>query len=159
MSIGLELKSKCLSCPANQCHFKQNYQYLTFIDETQPNNNSGLGGIGRNKGILGFLGGALCCFPLNYRMLALAKFGAKVPGGQASIALAALALGIAGAFADLAVPTPAVTMPKKIWGVKVPPFHLDDNFVVPVVSGYACTKVFQALGWQQHLELARFLVV
>ena len=102
----------------------------------------------------------MCCVPLNYHILSIAKFGGEgVPGGKATLALASLALGVAGAFADLAVPTPALTMPKKIWGVRVPPFHLDDNFVVPIVSGYACTKVFQALGWQQNLALARFLIV
>jgi len=121
---------------------------------------NGLGGLGRNKGFLGFLGGAACCFPFNYRILSIAKFGADgVPGGQASLALASLALGMAGAFADLAVPTPALTMPKKIWGVKVPPLHLDDNFVVPMVSGYACTQVFKVLGWHQNLELARFIFI
>lgn len=121
---------------------------------------SGLGGFGRNKGILGFLGGALFCFPFNYRVLSIAKFGSGgIPGGQASLLAASLALGFAGAFADLAVPTPALTLPKKICGVRVPPFHLDDNFVVPIVSGFACTQVLKALGWPQHLHLARFILL
>jgi dolichol kinase len=70
-----------------------------------------------------------------------------------------VALGVAGSFADLAVPTPAITLPKKIWGVKVPPVHLDDNFVVPVVSGFACTQIFKMVAWQQNLHLARFIFV
>lgn len=187
--IGLELKSKCgrsikllaveETCYANRLIFNRT-QYITI-------NNSGLGGIGRNKGFLGFLGGALCCVPFNYRILSIAKFGAEgMPGGKTSLAIASLALGAAGAFADLAVPTPAWTMPKRIWGVKVPPvsvfvatfclrnflwlcltitmsplqkFHADDNVVVPIVSGYACTKIFQVLGWPKNLELAQFIFV
>ena len=114
----------------------------------------GLGGIGRNKGVLGFLGGALFCFPYNYRVLSLAKWaGGAIPGGKQSLLIASLALGVAGAFADLAVPTPAVVMPNKILGVKVPPFHIDDNFVVPIFSGWACTKIFGLLGWPLDLEL------
>jgi hypothetical protein len=121
--------------------------------------NSGLGGFGRNKGILGFLGGGLFCFPFNYRVLKMAKFGANgMPGGNTALILASLALGMAGAFADLAVPTPALVLPNRVCGVRVPPFHLDDNFVVPIVSGYACTKVFAALGWSTNLQLARYIL-
>lgn len=120
---------------------------------------NGLGGIGRNKGILGFLGGALFCFPFNYRVLKIAKWGASgIPGGEAAIVLASLMLGLAGAFADLAVPTPALTMPKKLLGVPVPPFHVDDNFVVPIFSGWACTKIFQIVGWDQGLKLANHII-
>lgn len=119
---------------------------------------NGLGGIGRNKGILGFLGGALFCVPFNYRMLSLAKWGASgIPGGSASLLTASVALGVAGAFADLLVPTPALTMPKKVLGVPVPPFHVDDNFVVPLFSALACTKIFDLLGWPRSLELAKYL--
>ena len=119
----------------------------------------GLGGFGRNKGFLGFLGGALFCFPFNYRVLSIAKFGTGgIIGGQPYLVAAALALGFAGAFADLAVPTPALVLPKKVLGVRVPPFHIDDNFVVPVVSGFACTKIFQMLGWPQDLELATWMI-
>eukprot|EP00590_Aulacoseira_subarctica_P009884 CAMPEP_0172414542 /NCGR_PEP_ID=MMETSP1064-20121228/1195_1 /TAXON_ID=202472 /ORGANISM="Aulacoseira subarctica , Strain CCAP 1002/5" /LENGTH=373 /DNA_ID=CAMNT_0013151263 /DNA_START=332 /DNA_END=1453 /DNA_ORIENTATION=- len=119
---------------------------------------NGLGGFGRNKGILGFLGGALFCVPFNYRMLSIAKWGAEgVPGGRNAVLIASLALGVAGAFSDLAVPTPALTMPKTILGVPVPPFHVDDNFVVPIFSAFACTKIFDALGWSQELELGKFL--
>lgn len=121
---------------------------------------SGLGGFGRNKGILGFLGGGLFCFPFNYRILSLAKFGAEgVPGGRTALVVASLALGFAASFADLAVPTPAWTLPKKICGIRVPPFHLDDNFVVPIVSGYACTQVFKAMGWEKNLDLATLIFV
>mmetsp|Transcript_28164 Transcript_28164/g.51312 ORF Transcript_28164/g.51312 Transcript_28164/m.51312 type:complete len:201 (-) Transcript_28164:268-870(-) len=102
---------------------------------------NGLGGLGRNKRLLGFLVGALFCFPFNYRVFKSAKWGSKgIPGGEAALVAASLLLGLAGAFADLAVPTPALTMPKKVFGIPVPPFHVDDNFVVPIFSGWACTK-------------------
>jgi dolichol kinase len=130
-----------------------------YLSNTLSLLRSGLYGFGRNKGFLGFLGGALFCFPFNYRVLGLAKFpGGVIPGGRRAVVYASLALGFAGAFADLAVPTPAVTLPHKVLGVPVPPFHVDDNFVVPIVSGYACTKVFSALGWPADLELARYVV-
>lgn len=122
---------------------------------------NGLGGFGRNKGLLGFLGGALFCFPFNYRVLSVARWGVEggvVPGGKGSLALVSLLLGLAGAFADLAVPTPALTMPKKVLGVPVPPFHVDDNFVVPVVAGFACTKIFEMVGWDASLELAKHIL-
>jgi dolichol kinase len=123
-------------------------------------NLSGLGGFGRNKGILGFLGGALACVPFNYRIFSMAKSGAGgLPGGRASLLLASVALGVAGSLADLAVPTPAITLPKKICGVTVPPLHVDDNFVVPIVSGFACTRIFKAVAWHQNLEFARFIFV
>jgi dolichol kinase len=93
-------------------------------------------------------------------VLSIAKFGATgMPGGQASLILASAALGLAGAFADLAVPTPAWTLRKKIFGVPVPPFHLDDNFVVPIFSGFACTKILEYVGWSQSLALSKFLLV
>jgi len=116
---------------------------------------NGFGGFGRNKGILGFLGGALFCVPFNYRLLSLAKFAS--PPARATLALASLAFGLAGAFADLAVPTPVLTLPKRIFGRRVPPFHVDDNFVVPVFSGFACTQVFKVLSWSQELEFAKYL--
>ena len=73
---------------------------------------------------------------------------------------ASLALGLAGAFADLAVPSPALVLPKRLWGVRVPPLHVDDNFVVPIVSAWACEKVFAALHWQPDgsVQLAKFLL-
>jgi len=93
-------------------------------------------------------------------VLSIAKFGAAgIPGGKTALVICSLALGFAGALADLAVPTPALTMPKKVFGVPVPPFHVDDNFVVPIVSGYACTKVFQYLGWPGDLQLAKFILM
>lgn len=121
---------------------------------------NGFCGIGRNKGFLGFLGGALFCFPFNYRVLSVAKFGSTniIPGGQRNVALASLLLGAAGAFADLCVPTPALTMPKKILSVPMPPFHVDDNVVVPIFSGYACTKIFQYVGWNEGVDLARSIL-
>ncbi|KAL3942203.1 MAG: hypothetical protein SGBAC_003550 [Bacillariaceae sp.] len=117
---------------------------------------NGLGGIGRNKGMLGFLGGGICCVPMNYRLLSLAKFGHSVT--RTNLLIASLAMGLAGAFADLAVPTPTLTLPKRIRGVRVPPFHLDDNFVVPVFAGFACKKIFEALQWSADLDLAKFLI-
>ena len=120
---------------------------------------NGLGGIGRNKGILGFLGGALFCFPFNYRVFKIAKWGASSTSpGSLTLASASLLLGLAGAFADLAVPTPALTMPKKVLGIPVPPFHVDDNFVVPIFSGWACTKIFQIFGWDDSIELAKHII-
>ncbi len=131
---------------------------------------NGCFGVGRNKGILGFLGGACVCFPFNYYVLSKSNFFGKVavdgisqiapiavPGKQA-IALASIALGLAGAFADLCVPTPALTMPKKICGVPMPRFHVDDNVVVPIFSGYACTKIFDYLGWNAGVDLAKFIL-
>ena len=92
-------------------------------------------------------------------MLSFAKWGAGgIPGGRQSLLVASLALGLSGAFADLAVPTPAVVMPNKILGVRVPPFHIDDNFVVPIFSGWACTKIFGLLGWPQELELSNHIL-
>jgi len=120
---------------------------------------NGLGGFGRNKGILGFLGGGLFCFPFNYRVLRIAKWGAAgIPGGKVALATASLLLGFAGSFADLAVPTPALTMPEKVMGVPVPPFHVDDNFVVPIFAGWACTKIFELVGWDDSLELAKYII-
>mmetsp|Transcript_18648 Transcript_18648/g.46156 ORF Transcript_18648/g.46156 Transcript_18648/m.46156 type:complete len:401 (+) Transcript_18648:66-1268(+) len=118
---------------------------------------NGLGGFGRNKGMLGFLGGAIACVPMNYRLLSLAKFGHAVT--RTNLLTASFALGLAGAFADLAVPTPTLTLPKRIRGVRVPPFHVDDNLVVPVFAGYACKKIFEALQWSADLDLAKFLVI
>lgn len=120
--------------------------------------NNGLGGLGRNKGILGFIGGAIFCFPFNYRVLKIAKWGLNgIPPGR-ELVLASLLLGMAGAFADLAVPTPALVMPKKVLGIPVPPFHVDDNFVVPIFSGWACTRIFRVLGWDDGLELAKHII-
>jgi len=128
----------------------------------------GFYGLGRNKGILGFLGGGLACVPLNYYVLRIANWSklgmtgtglAIIPGGQLALITASIGLGLAGAFADLAVPTPALTLPHKICGITMPPFHVDDNVVVPVVSGFACTKIFQALGWSSSLELAKYVFV
>jgi len=128
-----------------------------FVCITNIPKYSGVFGLGRNKGILGFLGGALFCLPFNYRILSLANFGADgvIPGGRTSVALASLVLGAAGALADLCVPTPALCMPKKICGVPMPPFHIDDNVVVPIFSGYACTKIFDFLGWSHGLTLSK----
>lgn len=94
---------------------------------------------------------------MNYRILSLAKFGATavVPTQKALIA-ASVALGIAGSLADLSVPTPSLTLPKKVCGVKVPPFHVDDNFVVPLFSALACTKIFDYLGFGE-VVLSKFL--
>ena len=83
---------------------------------------------------------------------------AGIPGGEIALILASLLLGMAGAFADLAVPTPALVMPKKVLGLPVPPFHVDDNFVVPIFSGWACTRIFKILGWDDGLELAKHII-
>lgn len=121
---------------------------------------NGFFGLGRNKGVLGFLGGALVCVPFNFYALSIAKFHTAKEVTNASIALASLGLGLAGAFADLCVPTPALTMPKKICGVPMLPLHVDDNIVVPIFSAYACTKIFDYLGWgASGVELAKYLVI
>jgi len=128
---------------------------------------NGCFGIGRNKGLLGFLGGAVCCVPLNYRLLSLAL--AKQSAGAAAQTLAkptvlaiSIALGMAGALADLMVPTPALVLPKKIMGVRVPPFHLDDNLAIPIMSGWACGHILRFAGLPippAELTLAKYLVV
>ena len=128
---------------------------------------NGCFGIGRNKGLLGFLGGAVCCVPLNYRLLSLAI--ARKSAGVAANTIAkptvlaiSLALGAAGALADLMVPTPALTLPKTVCGVRVPPFHLDDNVVVPILSGWSCVHIFRMAGIvipPAQLTLAKYLVV
>jgi len=123
---------------------------------------NGFFGLGRNKGLLGCLGGAICCVPLNYRLisLAVAKKSADVAAqsiAKPTVLAISLALGMAGALADLIVPTPALTLPKTIGGVKVPPFHLDDNFVVPVLSGWACVYIFKLAGIGD-LSFAKYLV-
>jgi dolichol kinase len=93
---------------------------------------------------------------MNYRLLSLAKFGHSVT--RKSLMMVSFALGLAGAFADLAVPTPTLTLPKRVCGIRVPPFHVDDNFVVPVFSGYACMKLFEAMKWSADLDLGTFLI-
>jgi len=134
---------------------------------------NGFFGLGRNKGLLGFLGGAVFCFPFNYRALSLATTSSphsgtvgvatsarSLLGGRSSIAQASIALGLAGAFSDLCVPSPALMMPRKILGIPMPPFHVDDNVVVPIFSGYACTKIFAALGWLAagKVDLSKFIM-
>jgi len=101
--------------------------------------DKGFFGFGRNKGILGFLGGAFVCVPFNYHVLNIAKFTCRPK--PSSLLMISLALGLAGAFADLAVPSPAITLPAKICGIPVPPLHVDDNFVVPIFSAWACEKI------------------
>mmetsp|Transcript_9656 Transcript_9656/g.18126 ORF Transcript_9656/g.18126 Transcript_9656/m.18126 type:complete len:462 (+) Transcript_9656:111-1496(+) len=120
---------------------------------------NGFFGIGRNKGFLGFLGGALACLPMNYRILSLATMHTGHIGvtSPASIAMASVLLGLAGSFADLCVPTPALTMPKEVCGVPMLPFHVDDNVVVPIFSGFMCTKIFEYLQWIEPVTLTKFL--
>ena len=110
-------------------------------------------------GVLGFLGGAACCIPMNYRLLSLASYSTGAPTQQ-TLLLASTLLGLSGAFADLAVPTPTWTLPKRIKGVKVPPLGVDDNFVVPVFAGWACQIIFQrCFGTVQGVELSKYLWV
>lgn len=120
---------------------------------------NGLFGFGRNKGILGFLGGALFCFPFNYRIFKVARWGVGgAPGGDRAVATVSLLLGLAGALADLAVPTPPLTMPRKVLGIPMPHFHVDDNFVVPIFSSWACTKIFALVGWDDKLGLSKNII-
>jgi len=105
----------------------------------------GFFGLGRNKG---FVGSRLAYVPINYYVLRIANWGKYgIPGGQLALITASIGLGFVGAFADLAVPTPALTLLHKICGIPMPPFHVDDNVVVPVISGFACTQIFHILGW------------
>jgi len=123
--------------------------------------SDGLYGLGRNKGFLGFAGGALFCLPFNYYIISIANYqlGEILPGGTRNIITASLALGVAGAFADLLVPTPPFTLPKRLFGLTLPPFHIDDNLLVPIVSAYACTKLFHALSWSSNkLILAKYIL-
>jgi dolichol kinase len=122
---------------------------------------NGLGGFGRNKGVLGFLGGALFCFPFNFHVVAVAvKHSAAgtstLETSTPTLVAASLLLGLSGAFADLAVPTPALVLPKKILGIRVPPFHVDDNMVVPIFSAYACREIFKAFGLR-NVELSQWV--
>lgn len=94
---------------------------------------------------------------MNYRLLSLAQYA--VQPSKSTILAASVALGMAGAFADLAVPTPVLTLPKRVFGVRVPPFSVDDNTVVPVFSSMACYKLFQYLQFPEQLSLAKFLIV
>jgi dolichol kinase len=128
---------------------------------------NGFYGLGRNKGWLGFVGGALCCLPVNYRILSLAKFAVASPS-RSQLLLASTALGMAGALADLAVPTPAwvLNVHNKPWKlgklhgrVTLPPFHVDDNMVVPLFSAWACTQIFNVMKWSiGATDLSRFIV-
>jgi len=123
--------------------------------------SDGFFGLGRNKGFLGFAGGSLFCLPFNYYIISIANYqlNENLPGGIKSIMLASLALGVSGAFADLLVPTPPFTLPRSLFGLKLPPFHIDDNLLVPIVSAYVCTKIFHALGWSsRHLILAKYIL-
>jgi dolichol kinase len=94
---------------------------------------------------------------MNYRLLSLASFGANVVPGTKALLAASAALGFAGSFADLAVPTPTLTLPKRVCGVRVPPFHVDDNFVVPLFSALACTQIFRGMGFGNDVVLSKFL--
>merc|ERR1712183_1261353 len=114
-------------------------------------------GLGRNKGILGFLGGAAACVPVNYRILRLATRKLKI--SNPTVFLASVALGLSGAFADLIVPTPALTLPKQLWGIKnLPPFHVDDNCIVPLLSGFACVQIFKLAGVPVDVPLSKYLI-
>ena len=118
----------------------------------------GFGGIGRNKGVLGFLGGAASCWPLNFALLNKATFVTQVPT-VGTMAWVSAAIGMAGALADLAVPTPTLSIPKgtKWCGIKIPQFHVDDNFFVPVFSGYAAMKILEGAGIE-GLKLSRYMI-
>jgi dolichol kinase len=120
----------------------------------------GFYGMGRNKGLLGFLLGAIFCVPFNYRILSLAATASSSSSSLSrtlpplQMGFLSLFLGLAGAFADLLVPSPALIIPLG----PAPHFHVDDNFVVPLFAGYACTQVFRMIGWTDiHLAPWLFL--
>ena len=129
-------------------------------------NNGFCWGLGRNKGLLGFLGGAVSCVPFNYRIVRLATRTLTHEISRRTVLVVSCALGFAGAFADLIVPTPALTLPKTIkfpWNdgreTKLPPFHVDDNFIVPLLSGVACMYIFQLAGIPIDVPLNNYLIV
>lgn len=115
----------------------------------------GFYGMGRNKGLLGFIFGAIFCVPFNYRILSIAKMADSswIPfHNPVHIAAISLILGLSGAFADLCVPSPALIIPIG----PAPRFHVDDNVMVPLVAGYACTQLFRMIGWT-NIQLAPWL--
>ncbi|GMI13668.1 hypothetical protein TrLO_g8576 [Triparma laevis f. longispina] len=118
----------------------------------------GMGGLGRNKGILGFLGGAAMCIPFNYALLRAARWSGPRPTTPILLLASAL-VGMAGAFADLAVPTPTLSVPKnaKLLGVKIPPFHIDDNFVVPIFTAFVTLRIFEVM-MLPGLKLAPYIL-
>jgi hypothetical protein len=110
--------------------------------------------MGRNKGFLGFILGGMFCVPFNFRILTMAKIHSRhgfvtLLQNPWQTALISLSLGLAGALADLCVPSPALTIPIG----PLPRFHVDDNLIVPLFAGYACTHVFRLAGWT-HVQLA-----
>ena len=40
----------------------------------------------------------------------------------------------------------------------MPHFHVDDNFVVPLFSSWACTKIFALVGWEDGVGLAKHIL-
>jgi hypothetical protein len=49
-------------------------------------------------------------------------------------------------------------MPTHFLGVRMPPFHVDDNFVVPVFSAFMAVKIFEALKLPVAVRLSKLLI-
>ena len=94
--------------------------------------------------------------PFSSLFSSLNRWGFPVPA--TTIATASALIGLCGAFADLAVPTPTVSMPTHFLGVRMPPFHVDDNFVVPVFSAFMAVKIFEALKLPVAVRLSKLLI-
>merc|ERR1719164_448392 len=97
------------------------------------------------------------CVPLNFAIIRKAKWVGYIPSKRV-VLLASVLVGMAGAFADLAVPTPTVSMPDELFGVKMPPFHIDDNLVVPVFTAWCVVRIFAALSLPADVRLSNFMI-
>ena len=76
-----------------------------------------------------------------------------------TLGMASVLIGAAGAFADLIVPTPNLSMPKKVLGLKMPPLHIDDNFVIPIVTGFCASLVCKWLEIDEEVKFKKFLLL
>jgi dolichol kinase len=119
----------------------------------------GAGGLGKNKGILGFVAGALLCVPFNFLLLKSATWaGGDLVPPTIDIALASTLIAIAGSLSDLLVPTPTLSLPDKLMGIKLPPLHIDDNFVVPICSAAVAKWSLRWLSFPAVVQISKFLV-
>ena len=95
-----------INCLLMQCKYRlTRHVYWSRIE-------GGLGGLGRNKGSLGFLGATLICTPINLAILSRANWGESGAPSLKTVSAVSMLIGAAGSFADLIVPTPNLMMPK-----------------------------------------------
>jgi hypothetical protein len=113
----------------------------------------------KHKGILGLLGGALCCVPIDHRALLLATLGAEAVelGPKAPLA-ASVAIGLAGSCEDLSVPTPTLTPPKRVLGVRVESLPFMSMTICRAfgLGLLACAQIFNSMGWTD-VVLSKFM--